>query len=125
MYRNSSTVLVYLSDHGEEVYDYRNHLGRTHERKKTPQSLKYQYQIPFVVWCSDKYIEKHPDIVNSLRHAMDKPLLSSDISHMLLSLGAIKSPYYLPDKDILNEHYQCGKRMIQDRIDYDKIMNNE
>ncbi len=125
MYKNSSTVLVYLSDHGEEVYDYRNHLGRTHERKKTPQSLKYQYQIPFVVWCSDKFIEKHPNIVNSLRHAMNKPFLSSDISHMLLSLGAIKSPYYLPDKDILNEHYQCGKRMIQDRIDYDKIMNNE
>lgn len=125
MYKTKSTVLLYLSDHGEEVYDYRNHLGRTHERKKTPLSLKYQYQIPFVVWCSDKYIEKHPDKAISLRQATEKPFLSSDISHMLFSLGAIKTPFYMPDKDILNEQYQCGKRMVQQKTDYDRTIKEE
>lgn len=125
IFSNSSSILVYLSDHGEEVYDYRNFVGRSHEENKTQQALKYQYNIPMVVWCSDKFMKLYPEKTTSIKKAINKPFLSSNISQMLLSLASIKTPFYREDKDILNKQYQCGKRIIQNKKDYDIIMNRK
>ena len=40
--RDRECAVVYLSDHGEEVHDYRNHYGRTQENLKTKELLTFQ-----------------------------------------------------------------------------------
>ena len=121
-YRNRCAAIVYLSDHGEEVYDYRHVIGRTHEPKKDKLSLTYQYQIPFIIWCSDIYKKQNPDIVSRIENAVDKPFMSDNLPHLLFTLGNIKTPYYCPEKDLLNSKYQCGKRIIQNTTDYDEVI---
>ena len=37
---NENAVIIYFSDHGEEIYDFRDHYGRTQETRKTPILLK-------------------------------------------------------------------------------------
>ena len=125
MFSKSCTVLVYLSDHGEELFDYRNSIGRTHEKKKSWQALKYQYEIPFVVWCSDSFKEKYPQKVEAIKKAMKKPFLSSNVSHMLLSLAFIDTPFYKEEKDVLSDKYRCGQRILQNNNDYDAIMKRK
>lgn len=125
IFRKKCTVLVYLSDHGEELFDYRNFIGRTHEEKKSWQSLKYQYEIPFVVWCSNKFKETYPEKVAAIDNAAKKSFLSSNVAQMLLSLASIDTPFYQVKKDVLSNTYQCGKRVLQNNNDYDEIMKQK
>lgn len=109
--RNRNAVMVYLSDHGEEIYDYRPQKGRS-LAPMTRQLQQYQFAIPLVVWCSDKYKQQHPENVQALSNAVDRPLMSDNIGQTLLRLGGISSPYYKPEHDVLSETYHQGVRLL-------------
>ena len=80
--------------------------------------------MPFVVWCSDEYIEKHAEILELLNHSADKPYMIDKLCHLLFHIGGIETAYYKKDKDILDSSYQVGRRIVNAVNDYDKIMNN-
>lgn len=121
LFKKRNAVVVYFSDHGEEVYDYRDVIGRTHEEIKTAQNLKYQYDIPFVIWCSPSYVAKNPSVLDRMRQCKEKPFMTDNISHLLMGLGCIESKYYHSERDILNSRYTPTKRIVQGYIDYDNI----
>ena len=121
-YSQRNAVILYLSDHGDEVYDYRNVVGRTHEPVKQKQALKYQYEIPMVLWCSDKFMDLHPNIVESIRKAILKPFSSDNVPQLLIGLSGIHSSFYEPKKDILSNQYECGIRIVNNSTDYDAVM---
>lgn len=103
IFRDQSSVLVYLSDHGENVYDIGDCVGRLYD-------IPYFYEIPFVIWCSDKYKQQHGDIVDSIRESVDKPLMSDNLCHLLMHLGGVKSVHYHENRDVLSPQYQCPPR---------------
>lgn len=111
-FKNSNTILFYFSDHGEEVYDYRAKCGRDHA-DLNDQLLKYQYDIPFVIWCSDIYKEKNPEIVDAIRQAMKRPFIIDNICNTLFNVGAINSAYYRDSLDIISPNYKLAKRKIK------------
>lgn len=119
-FHNTSAILVYLSDHGEEVYDYRNYVGRSHEAKKSKEALRYQFEIPCFVWYSNRYEASHPEIVSAIKAAVDKPMSSDDISHTLLNMASIHTPYYHNNRDVLSDQFVVKPRIVQGKIDYDK-----
>ena len=51
-FTDRDAIAVYLSDHGEEVYDYRDFFCRSHDLPLTPEVCKYQFEIPFMIWMS-------------------------------------------------------------------------
>ena len=121
-YRQRNAVILYLSDHGDEVYDYRDVVGRTHEPVKQKQALKYQYEIPMVLWCSDQFIQRHPNIMQNIRRAILRPFSSDNVPQLLMGLSNIHSSFYEPKKDVLSNQYHCGKRIVQNTTDYDEVM---
>ena len=121
-YRQRNAVILYLSDHGDEVYDYRNVVGRTHEPVKQKQALKYQYEIPMVLWCSDQFIQRHPNTMKNIRRAILRPFSSDNVPQLLMGLSNIHSSFYEPKKDVLSNQYHCGKRIVQNTTDYDEVM---
>ena len=121
-YRQRNAVILYLSDHGDEVYDYRNVVGRTHEPVKQKQALKYQYEIPMVLWCSDQFIQRHPNTMKNIRRAILRPFSSDNVPQLLMGLSGIHSSFYEPKKDVLSNQYHCGKRIVQNTTDYDEVM---
>jgi len=125
MFKDRRAVLVYVSDHGEEVYDYRQFIGRTHEENKTGDALKYQYDVPFVIWFSEKYMSENAEVVEALRRNTHKRILTDDISHLLLGLGCIKSSYYNPTRDLSSDGYREKRRIVQNTIDYDRRMSGK
>ena len=121
-YRQRNAVILYLSDHGDEVYDYRDVVGRTHEPVKQKQALKYQYEIPMVLWCSDQFIQCHPNTMKNIRRAILRPFSSDNVPQLLMGLSNIHSSFYEPKKDVLSNQYHCGKRIVQNTTDYDEVM---
>ncbi len=125
MFKDRPAVIVYLSDHGEEVYDYREFIGRTHEEMKTNEALKYQYDVPFVVWFSEKYLQTYIHHVESMESNIHKPFLTDDVSQLLLGLGHIRTVYYHSERDLSSADYKEKKRIVQNTIEYDYQMRNK
>ena len=120
-YKNTNSVIVYLSDHGEDVFDYQTEIGRCLEKEVSMPIMRHQFNIPFFVWCSDLYKERHKDIIENLEAALQKPFSSDNICHLLFHLAGIKTKHYIPTRDIINPTYKCPIRLINDVIDYDQI----
>ena len=125
LWRNKNTVVLYFSDHGDEAYDYRDHCGRGNVTVPDAQLLRCQNDVPFVVWCSDYYIAHHLELYTQLRKATARPGMVVDASHLLLRLAGIITPYYLPERDISSSSYKPQQRIVFDKYDYDKIVNNK
>lgn len=92
LYERQSTVILYFPDHGEEIYDYRDSKGRVNaqgDQHMRDKLVEYQYQIPFVVWCSDHYISKHPQEVAWLRKNADNTMCIDDIYQFVFRLSRI------------------------------------
>ena len=121
-YSQRNAVILYLSDHGDEVYDYRDVVGRTHEPVKQKQALKYQYEIPMILWCSDQFMNTHPTIMENIRRAILRPFSSDNVPQLLMGLSGIHSSFYEPKKDVLSNQYECGIRIVQNTTDYDAVM---
>ena len=125
MWRDKNTVVVYFSDHGDEAYDYRDHVGRGNVTKPNATLFHYDNDIPFMVWCSDTFISKHTQLVNDLRNAAKRPGMVQDVGFLLLRLAGVKTPYYIPQRDISSPHYQPYRRIVYEIFDYDEVVNKQ
>ncbi len=124
MYSGTSSVVVYLSDHGDEVYDVRNKVGRSYNVSASEKEILHcQIDVPMVVYVSPKFKEKHPDKVEKIKSAVDKKFTADGLPHMLLDLGSVSTPFYDEKQDVLSEKYSKNRRVL-DGLDYDKIMGD-
>ena len=125
MLKNTDGIGIYLSDHGEEVYDWRDKYERTNERTITPEIARYQYEIPLMFYMSDSFKEHHPDVAEAVKTSADRPFISSDLCHLLFYLGGISIPDYQEKRNILSPQYdKTRKRMIGSSTNYDELMRN-
>jgi len=71
--RPEATLMVYFSDHGEEVYDTPSALfsGRN-EEKPTPA----MYTVPFITWTNAPYREQHQ--TTQWHDKLDNPITTAD-----------------------------------------------
>lgn len=126
MVRDKKSVVVYFSDHGEEVYDYRDCYGRkAAEPGMEKEYLKYQAEVPFMIWCSDKYKEAYPEIIEDIKASVDKPFITENVCQVMFHLAGLKSPWYKEERDLLSDKYKCGKRIVNGMYDYDEIMGRK
>lgn len=123
-WQNEDAVLVYLSDHGEEVFDYRHYFGRLYTRPVPPGEAYTQFEIPMMIWCSDIYRKKHPDMVERIAASVDKPFMSDDLPHLLYDLAGIESTTYHPERSVLSPDYSPGRRPLLQSEDmiYEEII---
>ncbi len=123
LYEDKEAIVIYLSDHGEEIYDYRNFFLRSHQPQITPQIARYQFQVPFMIWMSESYRERHRDIVFRIRKATDRPYISDDLPHLLLDLAGIRVPWYDPSRSVINDRFTPRRRILRTGpYDYDRLM---
>ena len=125
-FEDRNAVLVFLSDHGEEVFDYRDHMGRSYTDKLDSLCLKFQYEIPFVIWCSDIFKTKYPDVVKNIQEAVDRPFMIDNICQVLFHLGGIHTTYYYPERDVLSPDFVPKERIIKGgELNYDGFLKKK
>lgn len=114
-FMHRDAVVVYLSDHGEQVYDGPNHFfGRYFGDDQTPETLNNVFQVPFVVWYSDIFAHRHPALAQKLRSAAGKPFCIDDVPYLLFHLAGIDFNYNQPQRDILDANYRWHASKISD-----------
>lgn len=92
LYESRDAVVIYVPDHGEEVFDDGDFQGRVFG-EMTETNRKYQIEVPMWIWCSPQYRRNHPELVKQFKAIKDKPLITDDIPQMLLDLAGIASPW--------------------------------
>ena len=118
LYKDQNAVIMYFSDHGEEIYDYRDFAGREHG-DITPQALKYQFEVPFFIWVSDRYKASHAKNCDDFAQAVQRPVMLDNICQTLLRIGGISTSYYHPQRDITHHLYRPHKRLIRGQFYYE------
>lgn len=121
MYEHKETIILYIADHGEEVYDELPIHGRLFQEPTVIQA-RYEFEVPMWIWCSRSYQDKHPDIVSAIRSSTAKPFITDGLPQVLLYLAGIKCKWNNESRNVLSPHYQPKKRVIGGSKDYDKIM---
>ena len=112
IFRDTNTILVYFSDHGEEVYDYRDYCGRTmlQGEKITPLLIKYQVEVPFIIWASDKWQEQNSTEWREIEQTKDKAFTTDNMCHLLFHLAGIKTKAYKPERDLFSPKFIPAKK---------------
>ena len=105
--KNQKALLVYFPDHGEEVYDYRDFYGRKLLATDpiTPDLIKYQIEIPFVVWCSDKWKNSHETEWTTIGEAINREFSTDNVCHLLFRLAGIKTKVYQSERDLFSPEF--------------------
>ena len=116
--KNTNAVVVYISDHGEEIYEQNEFIG--HGNAASQPSLDYQIRIPMFIWMSDNYIEQHPDTAHRVISHADKPCISDDTGHLLLDLAHESADLFDASRSVINNEYTTPKRIVLHSIDFDK-----
>ena len=122
LYRDKNAVVVYVADHGEEIFDFRDSMGRKLDERITSLYAKYQFEIPFMIWCSDRYRNTHANEMTAIAEASVRPFTSGRLCHLLLHLGHVSTRFYRAERDVLSPEYECGRRVINGHLDYDSIV---
>lgn len=132
MYADQDAMVIYFSDHGDEVYDFRDHVGRSYDFKTGGrQAIHHQMDIPFLIYSSDSCRSAHPLLCAKVERATNRPFMTDDLPHMLLEIGCIATPSYVPTRSLINEQYNVGRprkpRAITPTVtvDYDVLCSKE
>lgn len=125
LFKEHNSILLFLSDHGELVYDVSDVKGRTKEIDvMSVGEMAHYYSIPMVLWMSEKYKNKHPEMVELIAKCKDRRLMSDNICQLLLHIGNIRTKWYQSCRDVLSLDYQCPPRIIESSVDYDKVQEH-
>ena len=122
LFSDKDAILIYMPDHGEEAYDEIHAFGRLHDANMSPALVRAEFEIPFLIWGTQKFRKNHKALVKQLKAIADKPFKTDDVAHFLLGLGGIKTPQYDATRDWLSPDYVSHKRILKHTVDYDSLM---
>ena len=106
--------LVYLSDHGEEVYDSRDYVGHGQA-----DVSRHHVEIPFLAWVSESFKDRNRYKYSQMRHNLNMPYITDDLFHSMIDFMSISSPQLDPHHSIFSAEFIPKKRMVYGK-DYDK-----
>ncbi len=100
--------LLYLSDHGEDVFDSAGHstLGRNEGKPTAPM-----YTIPFMAYASPKWRESHSW---NFAGALQRPYSSSQLIHTWADLAGLSSTELDRSKSLVSDSFKPRPLLIGD-----------
>lgn len=108
---NGKSFVLYLSDHGEEVYDEIDYAGHSVDQNIT----KSMFEVPFILWQS-KAFQEH----QSLEHKTKRKFSLDNLSHAIADLCGVSSSHVDYTKSLFSSKFQPSPRIILDSLDYDQ-----
>jgi heptose-I-phosphate ethanolaminephosphotransferase len=97
---NPNGLLVYFSDHGEDVFDSPGHkiLGRNEGRPTEPM-----YAVPFFTWESESWKKQHPRDLNKF---VDRPYQTSHFIHTWADLVGLRFEGFDSTKSLVSKDFR-------------------
>ena len=97
--RDTATLLIYVSDHGESLGEYGMYLHGI------PYSIApdVQKDVPFIIWMSDEFL--HQKAVQIGRLESQRSHSQRDIFHTVMGAFSMHSGAYLGEYDVFSETF--------------------
>lgn len=115
---HAASALVYLSDHGEDIYDD----SRMRFLHASPTPTFHQLHVPMLVWMSGRYDEIFPDKHSAAVANQHKQVSSTRAAfHTILDLAGIRSPYFNASESLASPSYAEPERTYVD--DYNECVS--
>ena len=108
--------VLYLSDHGEDVYETINEACHTESKGTKPM-----FDIPFFIWRSIKSKNLRKDI----SFDPSRKYSSEDLIHSMAHLADIKFQGFDKTKSIIHESFQEKERIILKNKKYEEVFNSK
>lgn len=113
---SGNNALIYLSDHGEEVFDTPDQLF-TGRNELNP--LPAMYTVPFIVWSNDEYKNNNP--TENWKNYTNRPYSSADFIYTWATLTGISFEGIDNSRSLLSEQFIKHHRWIGDPNDEKSI----
>ena len=115
-YRNSDAVIIYIADHGEQIYDGPNHYFGRGFLCSFYDDEPYDniFRIPVMIWMSPTFSARHSDAALRLRNAVDRQFCSDDLPFLLYDLAGIDFNYNDKSRSLIHDLYIPHKTIIAD-----------
>ncbi|UOR89114.1 sulfatase-like hydrolase/transferase [Helicobacter pylori] len=114
LFKDKDAIVFYLSDHAQDMFES----GPTYGHRYSKAGL----EIPFMIYVSDIFKEKHPEKVKLIKNALNKPFMSDDLIHSLLPLVGIHTKDEIESKNLFSPKFDAQRKRIVcwGSMDYDK-----
>ncbi|WP_303014134.1 phosphoethanolamine transferase [uncultured Bacteroides sp.] len=106
--QQANAVMLYTSDHGEDIFDDSRHLFL----HASPVPSYYQLHVPFLVWMSEEYRENYPGQWKAVTGNKDKDVSSSSsFFPTMLDLGGIETDCWDRSQSVATPFYTMKPRV--------------
>ena len=115
-FENRNAVIIYVSDHGNEVCDGRDFFGHSSEESGN----RHMIEVPMFIWGSKIFWKQNPELKVAARKAKDNPFRSDDIIHFILGVMKIRTESYDATRNIISSKYNKNRPRIYNGKEYVK-----
>ena len=122
-FANSDSIVLYISDHGDDVYDSGEY--NLHSDSKIN---RFMLEIPFIVYASDEFRAKHPEIYARIKNATKKPFMIDDLIHALIDIAGFEISGFEPQRSLFNAEFNANRKRFVGKkaeINYDETLKNQ
>lgn len=101
----ASSYLLYLSDHGDDVYDTPQSCHcHTDNGSKSTENM---YKIPFLLWVNKSFKQNNPELTRNLPNYLNRKFNSQDLIHSLPCLSGLSLDEVEPERNLFAPDYQA------------------
>ncbi|WP_041600147.1 phosphoethanolamine transferase [Helicobacter acinonychis] len=114
LFKDKDAIVFYLSDHAQDIFESGPNYGHS--------CSKAGLEIPFMIYVSGIFKEKHPKKVKLIKNALNKPFMSDDLIHSLLPLVGIHTKDAIESKNLFSPQFDAHRKRIgcYGKMDYNK-----
>ena len=116
IFSGDDSLIVYLSDHGENLYE-NGRLGHGMESRFT-------YEIPLIFIGSREFLSDHAKLWQRLAAAKDKPFMSDDLAHLLADIIGVAPLEFDERKSPIRADFNASRKRIANGVDYDEKLKS-
>lgn len=102
--RPRPTVVIYFSDHGENVFDDGDFNGRD----------RNHVEVPFIIYANPAFRHQRSATLSRIASAAPRPFSTANLIHTLLSLTGTSYRLYADSLDVISPAFIPRKRLIDD-----------
>ncbi|MCK0155516.1 phosphoethanolamine transferase CptA [Alcanivorax sp. S6407] len=112
---SGQALLMYFSDHGEEVYDYPEPFCGRNEYEPSPA----MYTVPFIAWANSDYSQAHGfDGWQAYRH---RPYSTANFIYTWADAAQLDFATFEPHRSVISSQFQAMPRLIGDPTNPDTL----
>lgn len=113
-FEGKDAIILFVSDHGESVYDEGDFAGHIMEAPSRPM-----VEVPMIIWGSESYIKNNPEKWERIKAAKEKPYRTDDLIHTITDIANIKTSEWDYRKSIVDKNFDTYRPRYYGGKDYD------